>query len=107
MLGHGTIPSGPERQAEIDAVASPHRLPDFEDRPSLPYINASCQGIDALMRWHLALPPGLCASFSYRHYSDELCSFSSQWLLTMMSMMVVRSILHVLRTPRSTSLNGI
>jgi cytochrome P450 len=46
-------------QAEIDAVVGPHRLPDFEDRPSLLYINAI---VKESMRWHLALP--LCASFS-------------------------------------------
>jgi len=40
-------------QAEIDAVVGPHRLPDFEDRPSLPYINAI---VKELLRWHLALP---------------------------------------------------
>jgi cytochrome P450 len=27
-------------QAEIDAGVGPNRLPDFQDRPSLPYINA-------------------------------------------------------------------
>ena len=43
-------------QAEIDAVVGSHRLPDFEDRPSLPYINAI---VKELMRWHLILP--LCA----------------------------------------------
>ena len=42
-------------QAEIDAVVGPHRLPDFEDRPSLPYINAI---IKESMRWHLVLPLG-------------------------------------------------
>jgi cytochrome P450 len=46
-------------QAEIDAVVGPHRLPDFEDRPSLPYINAI---VKESMRWHLTLP--LCASLS-------------------------------------------
>jgi len=40
-------------QAEIDAVIGPNRLPDFEDRPSLPYINAI---IKELARWHLVLP---------------------------------------------------
>jgi len=42
-------------QAEIDAVIGPNRLPDFEDRPSLPYINAI---IKELARWHLVLPLG-------------------------------------------------
>ena len=46
-------------QAEIDAVVGQHRLPDFEDRPSLPYINAI---VKESMRWHLALP--LCVSLS-------------------------------------------
>jgi len=43
-------------QAEIDAVVGPNRLPDFEDRPSLPYINAV---VKESMRWHLVLPLGL------------------------------------------------
>ena len=44
-------------QAEIDSMVGPHRLPDFEDRPSLPYIDAI---VKESMRWHLVLP--LCAS---------------------------------------------
>ena len=46
-------------QAEIDAVVGAHRLPDFEDRPSLTYINAI---VKESMRWHLAFP--LCASLA-------------------------------------------
>ena len=46
-------------QAEIDAVVGPHRLPDIDDRPSLPYIHAIAK---ESLRWHLALPLG--ASFS-------------------------------------------
>ena len=42
-------------QAEIDAVIGPNRLPDFEDRPSLPYINAVLKEV---MRWHLVTPLG-------------------------------------------------
>jgi cytochrome P450 len=42
-------------QAEIDAVIGPNRLPDFEDRSSLPYINAM---VKELMRWHLVAPLG-------------------------------------------------
>ena len=42
-------------QVEIDAVVGPNRLPDFHDRPSLPYINAI---VKESMRWHLVLPLG-------------------------------------------------
>ena len=42
-------------QAEIDAVIGPDRLPDFQDRPSLPYINAV---VKESMRWHLVVPLG-------------------------------------------------
>lgn len=35
-------------QKELDAVVGTHRLPDFSDRPSLPYINAL---IKECMRW--------------------------------------------------------
>jgi cytochrome P450 len=40
-------------QAEIDAAVGPNRLPDFEDRPSLPYINAL---VKESIRWHSVLP---------------------------------------------------
>ena len=43
-------------QAEIDTVVGPNRLPDFHDRPSLPYINAV---IKELSRWNLVGPLGL------------------------------------------------
>ena len=42
-------------QAEIDAIVGPNRLPDFRDRPSLPYINAV---VKELSRWNLAIPLG-------------------------------------------------
>jgi cytochrome P450 len=40
-------------QAEIDAVVGPNRLPDFHDRPFLPYINAI---IKESLRWNLVVP---------------------------------------------------
>jgi len=43
-------------QAEIDKVIGLDRLPDFEDRPSLPYINSL---IREIYRWHAALPLGV------------------------------------------------
>ena len=42
-------------QAEIDTVVGQNRLPDFEDRPSLPYINAV---VKESLRWHLVVPLG-------------------------------------------------
>ena len=42
-------------QAEIDAVVGPNRLPDFHDRPSLPYINAV---VKESSRWNLVGPLG-------------------------------------------------
>ena len=42
-------------QAEIDAIVGKNRLPDFHDRPSLPYINAV---IKESSRWNLVVPLG-------------------------------------------------
>ncbi|KAM5536777.1 hypothetical protein V8D89_009495 [Ganoderma adspersum] len=42
--------------AELDAVVGPHRLPDFGDKDSLPYVNAV---IKESMRWHSTLPFGV------------------------------------------------
>ena len=44
-----------EAQAELDAVVGPNRLPDFHDRPFLPYINAV---VKESIRWNLAAPLG-------------------------------------------------
>ena len=43
-------------QAEIDAVIGPNRLPDFHDRPSLPYINAI---VKESTRWNVVVPFGM------------------------------------------------
>lgn len=40
-------------QAELDAVVGPHRLPDFEDRDALVYVNAI---IKEALRWHVVTP---------------------------------------------------
>jgi cytochrome P450 len=42
-------------QAEIDAVVGPHRLPGYNDRDSLPYVNAMMK---ELLRWHPVGPLG-------------------------------------------------
>ncbi|KIJ60841.1 hypothetical protein HYDPIDRAFT_97981 [Hydnomerulius pinastri MD-312] len=43
-------------QAEIDTVVGKGRLPDFDDRPSLPYVEALLR---ELMRWHQVIPFGI------------------------------------------------
>ncbi|KAH9039822.1 cytochrome P450 [Lactarius pseudohatsudake] len=43
-------------QAELDSVISRDRLPTYDDRPRLPYIEAMCK---ELMRWRMVTPVGL------------------------------------------------
>jgi cytochrome P450 len=43
-------------QAEIDTVVGLTRLPDFDDRPSLPYIEAILR---EMSRWNPLLPLGM------------------------------------------------
>lgn len=43
-------------QQELDAVVGAGRLPDFSDRPSLPYVNAL---VKELLRWHPSVPMGV------------------------------------------------
>ncbi|EMD39273.1 hypothetical protein CERSUDRAFT_104492 [Gelatoporia subvermispora B] len=43
-------------QAELDKVVGSHRLPDFSDRASLPYVNALCK---ECLRWKPVVPLGL------------------------------------------------
>jgi len=42
-------------QAELDVVVGRDRLPTFDDRPRLPYIEALCK---ELMRWNMVTPIG-------------------------------------------------
>ncbi|KAF8483908.1 cytochrome P450 [Russula ochroleuca] len=48
-------------QAELDVVIGRDRLPTFDDRPRLPYIEALCK---ELMRWQIVAPMGLPHSSS-------------------------------------------
>ena len=43
-------------QAELDAVIGRDRLPTFDDRPRLPYIEALCK---ELARWQMVTPMGM------------------------------------------------
>ena len=47
-------------QEELDAVIGRDRLPTFDDRPHLPYIEAMCK---ELMRWQMVTPMGMIKSF--------------------------------------------
>jgi len=48
-------------QKELDTVLSSHRLPEFEDYTSLPYIVALEQEV---LRWHPLLPIGVVHAVS-------------------------------------------
>src|SRR6266852_8132575 len=43
-------------QAELDLVIGRDRLPTFDDKPRLPYIEALCK---ELMRWQMVTPLGI------------------------------------------------
>ncbi|KAH9912862.1 O-methylsterigmatocystin oxidoreductase [Epithele typhae] len=56
-------------QAELDAVVGPHRLPTFEDRDKLVYVNAL---IKESLRWHNITP----LSIAHRtNVDDEFCGY--------------------------------
>jgi cytochrome P450 len=42
-------------QDELDSVIGRDRLPTFEDRPRLPYVDAVCKEV---LRWHPVVPAG-------------------------------------------------
>jgi hypothetical protein len=49
-------------QAELDVVIGRERLPTFDDRPRLPYIEALCK---ELMRWQMVTPMGTIRGFPW------------------------------------------
>ncbi|KAI0647837.1 cytochrome P450 [Trametes meyenii] len=51
-------------QAELDAIVGRHRLPEFEDRDNLVYINAI---VKEALRWHNVFPLGV----SHRTVNDD------------------------------------
>ncbi|PPQ65419.1 hypothetical protein CVT24_011500 [Panaeolus cyanescens] len=55
-------------QAELDAVVGGHRLPDFSDRPALPYITAM---VKETMRWHLVGNLGTKVLHTLGHMATE------------------------------------
>ena len=53
-------------QAELDGVVGNERLPSFDDRDSLPYINAVWKEV---LRWHTVTPLGTVASSDGSEYT--------------------------------------
>ena len=43
-------------QEELDKVVGSNRLPEYEDRENLPYVNALCKEV---FRWHPIIPLGI------------------------------------------------
>ncbi|OSX64686.1 hypothetical protein POSPLADRAFT_1136478 [Postia placenta MAD-698-R-SB12] len=69
-------------QAELDTVVEAGKLPDYNDRPNLPYVNAL---IKEILRWNpvlpLALPHSLMQDDEYRGYHIPKGStiFANSW----------------------------
>jgi cytochrome P450 len=53
-------------QRELDSVLGRDRLPTFDDRPRLPYIDALCKEV---LRWRMVVPLG----------TRRLLLFSANW----------------------------
>ncbi|KAJ3505896.1 hypothetical protein NLJ89_g7171 [Agrocybe chaxingu] len=72
-------------QAEIDRVVGTHRLPEFTDRPSMPYIEAIYR---ELLRYGPPVPPGVMHTLAeddyYREYFLPKGSqvFANIWAMT-------------------------
>ena len=66
--GYGTISRSLEESSEIDGVVGPNRLPGFEDRPSLPYINAI---VKESLQWNLVAPLGGYSNDDYYTTSSQ------------------------------------
>jgi hypothetical protein len=64
-------------QQELDAVLGEGKTPTFEDRPSLPYVEAIFQEV---MRWHPAIPMGMQKNL-LMHWT-QLRLFAKVYLMT-------------------------
>ncbi|KAF8444947.1 cytochrome P450 [Boletus edulis BED1] len=71
-------------QAELDAVVGSERLPTFNDRDSLPYINAICKEV---LRWHpvapLAMPHVATEDIYYNGFliPQGSCIIGNSWAI--------------------------
>ncbi|KAG9316893.1 cytochrome P450 [Chiua virens] len=65
-------------QAELDAVVGSERLPSFNDRDSLPYVNAVCK---ELLRWHCITPLSMAHVATEDIYSDGFLIPKGSWII--------------------------
>jgi cytochrome P450 len=56
-------------QKELDAVTMRERLPTFEDRPRLPFVDAICKEVK---RWKPAVPLGELPPLTYLAYTVSM-----------------------------------
>jgi cytochrome P450 len=56
-------------QADIDRITGKDRLPDFDDRPALPYLDAILR---ETLRWYPVFPMGLCTPYQYSLASPDV-----------------------------------
>jgi hypothetical protein len=71
-------------QAELDAVTRRERLPTFEDRPRLPFVDAICQEV---VRWRPVVPLGelLPGKHQPKRYDDvQVCRMPRQKMTSIM-----------------------
>ena len=61
-------------QAELDAIVGRDRLPTFDDRPRLPYIEAICREV---LRWHVVEPIGTTLYQSRKAGGEKYVTFRS------------------------------
>ena len=64
-------------QAELDAVTGRERLPTFEDRPRLPFIDALCK---ETQRWRPVTPLGVFKATSDNYPGAFILVFSTSSL---------------------------
>jgi len=74
-------------RTEIDEVIGTDRLPTFEDRESLPYINAL---VKEVFRWYTVVPAGLLLFHS--HHATEMTDSFQPFLIVARRTMSMRAI---------------
>ena len=73
-------------QDELDAVVGRDRLPTFDDRHCLPYIEAMCREV---FRWRVVIPIGSIILYQLRKVGGAICYFQ-EFLMRHVRMMFIR-----------------